>query len=233
MDDFEHYSFEYVFQTSDDKVFTYKLTLDESTLNLINDDPDRTHPEWMKLDENKCEGCPLNAATQPYCPMAVGIGNIVENFAEDLSYKEMTVTVKTEDRNYFKKTTLQNGLYSILGIVMATSGCPKLSPLKAMARFHLPFSSTEETLVRVLSFYLVSQYFKSKKQEIDTFDLTQLHVLYQEIDTVNKGMLQRIRAISKKDANQNGIVILDAFVSMLNSAIGEDFEGISHFFKSS
>lgn len=61
----------------------------------------------------------------------------------------------TEERTYSKDTLLQQGLASLLGIVMTTSGCPVLEPLKPMVRFHLPFATLTETVYRMVSMCLV------------------------------------------------------------------------------
>lgn len=68
----------------------------------------------------------------------------------------------TEDRAYLKVASLQEGLQGIFGLIMATSGCPHMDFLKPMARFHMPFSSSIETMVRTTSLYLLKQYFNLK-----------------------------------------------------------------------
>lgn len=55
---------------------------------------------------------------------------------------------------------MQIGLYSLLGLVMATSGCPHLDFLRPLALHPLPFSSIHETVFRVSSSYLTEQYFR-------------------------------------------------------------------------
>ena len=54
-------------------------------------------------------------------------------------------------------------VFSLIGIYMVTSGCPIMDKLRPMARFHLPFASTEETIYRAISTYLLGQYFLEQK----------------------------------------------------------------------
>ena len=102
--------------------------------------------------------------------------------------------------------------------------------LKPMARFHLPFASMEETIIRSLSFYLTRQFFNSKRGEESDFDLNGFCRMYDDIKKVNEGILQRIRSISKKDANANGLIILDAFTTVLSSSLTDNFEKLEKYF---
>ncbi|MCB0415029.1 MAG: hypothetical protein KDD50_11895 [Bdellovibrionales bacterium] len=221
---------QYNFKADDGLNFTYNIRLDRDSLEFIYPEGSDQTREWTKLSHCQCSNCPLDESTHPHCPLAVGLAVFVEDFKEDPSYKEVKVTVKTEERVYFKNANLQDGLYSIMGIVMATSGCPNMDPLRPMARFHLPFSTMEETIVRVLSFYLLRQYFNHRRGDEADFDLIGLDEMYDKINKVNQGTLKRIRSLSKKDANTNGLIILDAFTTVLTSAISNNFEKLEKYF---
>jgi len=220
---------QYNFRSDDGLQFTYNIRLDKDTLTFVHPSEEVT-PEWTKLSHCKCTHCPLDEKETEFCPVASGLATFLEDFSEDPSYKEIKVTVNTEERIYFKKANLQDGIYSIMGIVMATSGCPKMNTLKPMARFHLPFSTMEETIVRSLSFYLIRQYFAHRRGENADFDLDGLDKLYDDINLVNQGILKRIRSVSKKDANTNGLIILDAFTTILNTAISNNFGKLEKYF---
>jgi hypothetical protein len=119
----------------------------------------------------------------------------------------------------------------MIGIYMVTSGCPILSNLKPMVRFHLPFASIEETIYRSASTYLLGQYFKMKKGLQPDWNLTGLAEIYKEIQKVNIGMAARIRSISPKDANINAIVELDVFAKELPDNIQEDLKRLAYLFE--
>ena len=70
---------------------------------------------------------------------------MVNFFKDTTSFKKTAVYVETKDRAYVKKCSVQEGLFPIFGLIMATSGCPHMEFLKPLARFHLPFSNVEET----------------------------------------------------------------------------------------
>ena len=102
-----------------------------------------------------------------------------------------------------------------MGLLMPTSGCPRMAFLKPMARFHLPFSTFEETMVRSLSFYLMRQACRDSNEQED-FTVTSFLKSYEGVSEVNHGLLERIKDIGLSgDADQNAIVILDTFAQML------------------
>ena len=63
---------------------------------------------------------------------------------------------------------------------VATSGCPVLKPLGAMASFHIPFCTTRETLRRIVGSYLIKQYFKQLEGEEPDWELKELKALYDQ-----------------------------------------------------
>tara|TARA_Y100000817_G_C16846326_1_gene540176 strand:+ start:932 stop:1666 length:735 start_codon:yes stop_codon:yes gene_type:complete len=223
------YTIKYVFKYGDGTEWVVPLRLDKSTFELVIDS--KVEPkEWTALEFNQCACCPLNKEEHPQCPAARGLSMFLENFSDNLSHTDSKVAVITPERTYYKETSLQNGIYGIMGLALATSGCPIFHPLKPMARFHLPFSTVEETLARVLSFYLLQKFFQNKKDGCeDKINLDELNQTYSDIDQVNKGLLERIRSVSKKDANQNALIVLDAYKMMLSGAISDNFEDLNEY----
>jgi hypothetical protein len=130
--------------------------------------------------------------------------------------------VHTKERTYFKETDLQTGIQSIFGLIMATSGCPHMDFLKLMARYHLPFSSLDETMVRALSFYLLKQAAKETIGKSGDFKLKELTAKYEMVNKVNQGIILRLRSLGGGDADRNALVILDTFAQLLPMTVGSD-----------
>ncbi len=188
-------------------------------------------PKWTKLEFNKCENCPLNAKDDPYCPVALSISGIINKFRNRKSYEKILLRVETPERLYEKKTPLQQGLGSLLGIFMVTTGCPVMRILRPMVRFHLPFATIEETVYRSASCYLLGQYFKVKKDKKPDWDLKGLAKAYEEIQKVNLGITNRLRSISDEDANANAIIVLDVFAKALSSSIFVDLRELEYLYQ--
>jgi hypothetical protein len=219
----------YEFYFPDETRKTYVVELDKKTITQLS--LPNALPDWTKLENKKCSHCPLNEKDSPHCPVAASLSDIVEAFKDKISFSEVAVKVTTAERTYAKKVPLQDGIFGIFGLVMATSGCPHMDFLKPMARFHMPFSTAEETIVRSVSTYLLRQYFVKKRGGNPDFDLKNLEKLYNNIQTVNMGILARIRAIAKGDADVNAVTILHSFAQLLNMAISKDLSKIEGLFQ--
>ena len=207
----------------------YTLNFDEnwSFIPEIEDSP-----AWTELNHHPCPSCPLLAKGCSQCPLAVGVSELVERFKNETSCDRISIEVITPDRTYSKHTDIQIGLQSILGLIMATSGCPKMTFLKPMARFHLPFSTLEETMTRSLSFFLLRQFFHQKKDRSD-YTLESFQKMYQEVTIVNRGLLARIGDLQQSgDADQNAIVILGTFAQLLIMNFKKDYQSLRKYFMS-
>lgn len=203
-------------------VITYHLKLEDGRSYTFEIDIDRPsensatsagpHAGWTALANNRCSNCPLDPATTCYCPAAVDIEEIAEQFVQTLSIERADVWVHTRNRSYFKNTDSQTFLNSIFGVIMASSACPILARLKPLAYFHLPFANLEETFHRLVGAYLVKQYLTQREgNEKPDWELEGLEQLYAELKTVNVHFMKRLRTASKEDASINA---LQSYVSI-------------------
>ena len=220
----EPLKFAYSFELKDEKSIRFELRLERETLALMAEERENL-PDWTKLKFQRCSICPLKKRQHKHCPIARNLVGIVEQFSDLLSHEKARVTVETGERTYHKDTTVHAGLSSMLGIVMTTSGCPVMEPLKPMVRFHLPFASIEETIFRMTSMYLLAQYLRKQEGLPHDWDLNVLAQIYSDVSKANKDFSQRLAAAAEKDANVNALVELDVFASMVQllaeDAIGE------------
>lgn len=221
---------DYQFKFEDGSEKTFQLKIDPVSLQNTSEMTGNL-PEWTKLDFNKCSHCPYSSKDLPHCPVAVSISRVAEAFKSEKSFTKTTVFVRTGDRIYGKQTDMQTGLQSLFGLVMATSQCSHMDFFKPMALHHLPFSSYQETIVRVLGQYLIQQYLKKKAGKEADWDLVGMVAAYGNISTVNQGIIGRIRAISKGDADRNAIIILDNFASLLPMELDSGFDSLDPIFR--
>jgi len=225
------FRFDYQFQFEDGYTKNYHIALDPKTLSLIPDEHRHQPQDWTKLNYKQCSICPLVIDSHPFCPIAVNIMELVETFKDVLSYHNCTILCETEDRTYSKNTSIMEGLSAIFGVIMATSDCPIMNFLKPMARFHLPFSSVEETTVRTASMYLLSLYFRYKDQsDIIKIDFKTLENHYVQVRQVNEGIIKRISNVSKQDADKNAIVTLHSLSLFLSMEIDYSLSSLEYIF---
>ena len=139
--------------------------------------------------------------------------------------------IDSPERKYLKSTSIQEGLSSLVGLCMATSGCPYLNYLKPMVRFHLPFASSEETMYRVLSMYLFAQQLRANQDAVPDWELKKLDKIYDNIRQVNRNFAERLRSIEVQDATLNALVNLDCFAISVKFSINFDMlEGVNNLF---
>jgi hypothetical protein len=209
----------------------FNLQFDAQELELVGSIQD-VLPPWTKLDFHQCPNCPLTPVTHPHCPLAAQLVDIVRRFEGLISYSEIQVDVMTAERFITQETTVQRGMSSLMGLVMATSGCPHMAFFKPMARFHLPFASAEETVYRATSMYLLAQYFLHKEGHQADLDLTGLREIYKNIEIVNVAVAKRLRTATEADSAINAIILLDIYTKAIPVVIEESLEEIRYLFAS-
>ena len=203
----------YTIRLDGDRVEVFDVHLDEETLE-IETPPPADLPDWTALEFHQCPNCPLTAEDHPRCPLAVAIVCIVRRFDNVISHDEVDVVVETRNRRIFNHTTSQAVLSSLMGLVIAASGCPNTAFFKPMARFHLPFASEAETLTRAVGTYLTAQYLRREDGQAADLELSGLDEIYETMRIVNTATAARLRAATRTDSSLNAVVRLDMYAQM-------------------
>jgi hypothetical protein len=225
----ENLEIRYRFRLEDGKEEIFQFHLDPVSLEIAPSWEGEL-PEWTKLEFHQCPNCPLEAGDDVRCPAAVNMVGLVDRFTALLSHDCAAVEVTTSERVVFRESTIQYGICSLMGLLMATSRCPMTGFFKPMARFHLPFASTEETIWRATSTYLLGQYFKQQDGGDPDIAFSGLVRIYNEILKVNASFVKRLRAACNGDSMVNAIILLDMFAQSMPSAIDESLEEIRRLF---
>lgn len=225
----DHRKIKYIFKFSEDNQLEFEVELDKN-LNYIKKEASSVkEKDWTKLENNKCSNCPLNSKDHPHCPVAQNLDFVVEKTKDKISHEKATVSVTTPERTFIKKSDTQEGLLSLFGLIMASSGCPHLGWFKPLVKFHLPFSTVEETMFRVLSMHLVSTYLASDKDK--DYSITGIKKHYSEVEKVNLDFINRIRTQCRGDADLNAVAALDLFAKLFEFEFASDFDSLRSLFK--
>jgi|GEM_PF-106888 len=220
----------YDLRCSDGLEKQFRVRLNPLTFSIIPFEAESA-PTWTALTYEQCECCTLDAATTATCPIAVNISEIVEEFKDRTSTEECKVRCRTPERVYLKKTNLMEAITSIFGIIMATSGCPVLDVFRPMARFHLPFSTGEETPFGAVSMFLLRDYFNNDQGTSPAEAMTSLENHYARVKQVNEGLYARITSISSEDADKNAIVMLHSLSQLLCMEANCNLNSLAYLFK--
>jgi hypothetical protein len=172
-------------------------------------------PAWTRLEFEKCPNCPLDPSRSPLCPAAARISDLVTTFGDVSSIGQARVVVEVGGRRISKDASLVHGIASLLGLRMATSGCPVLAKLRPMAAFHIPFATDEETMYRALATYFIAQLLRERSGASPAWTLDGLKEAYRAVGLVNRAFAARMRAALTEDANANALVRLDLFAKAI------------------
>jgi len=210
---------------------TFDLKLDQHSLELLGNVPDDL-PNWTELGFRKCPQCKLDSSEHTHCPAASNLVNLVRGFSRVLSHEWITVEVLTAERAYSQQVPAQRGISSLMGLIMAVSGCPSTAFFRPMARFHVPWSSQDETTYRATSMYLLAQFLRKAAGLEAELELEGLAQIYEEIRTVNRAFAERLRAASHEDSTINALVVLDTQALTMPWSIESSLEELRPGFES-
>lgn len=226
-----NFDIEYCFTFENDKREVIEVSLDaEICSNLV--DEALPLPDWTRLEFYQCSHCPLESNTKRYCPLAIQLSLIIPIFEQASSFDKVNVLVTSVEREIRKTTTVQRAVSSLMGLMIATSGCPFTQFFRPMARFHLPFCSEEETLYRAVSSYLLAQYYQNKRGVTPDLELSGLKQVYLDMQKVNRSIVERLKAASNTDSSTNAIVLLDLYAKAAPYVIEDSLEDLRYLFKS-
>ena len=219
----------YRFVLPDGSRETFDLFFDAADFHILNPHP-APLPFWTELGFHQCENCPLRAAEHPHCPVAVQLVAVIERLERLVSYDQVRVDVHTVERVVTQETTAQQALSSLLGLIMAASGCPRTDFLRPMARFHLPLASEHETIFRSAASYALAQLLRAAGGESPDAAFRGLKDCYEELHKVNRGIAKRIGAATPNDPARNAVVLLDAYTTLLPNAIDQSLAEMQPLF---
>lgn len=218
----------YRFELPDGSKTHIELTFDPVSFRLRNPPP-TDPPFWTELNFNQCANCPLSLEEHTHCPAALSLAPAIEALKGLVSFDGVKVTVLEGGRTIRVESTAQQALSSVMGLIMATSGCPWTDKLRPMARFHLPFASESETLYRSVSMFLMARALDERAGRPPR-GMEALKQLYENLHVVNRDVSRRLGAATRTDPARNAIALLDSFTVLMPVAIEQMFEEITPLF---
>lgn len=221
-----HITYRFIRKAADDIVFPVTIHAETLLSTPLSDPP---YPEWTKMDFYPCAAC---TCKETHCPVAVRLVEPLRIFSEIISHEPATIEVETLQRRYVKDTDMQQGIGSLFGLLMATSGCPSLRVFRAMARYHLPFASFEETFFRVCGTYLMGELFRQEGMPSRESVVAGLSEVYERVSLVNSHIMQRLRKghSSIADSSPNAVALLAAFSTLVPLTAEEQLQQIEKLF---
>ena len=216
----------YRFDLPDGAQTTLDFMFDPENFRLSNAPPAEP-PFWTELKYNQCANCPLSALEHAHCPAALQMASTLEPLKALVSFDTVGVTVTQAERTIHAETSAQQAMSSVLGLIMATAGCPWTDHLRPMARFHLPFASDTETVYRSIGMYLLAREFRFSDEATG---FAPLENLYRNLHIVNRDMSRRLGAATRSDPARNALALLDSYTTLLPAALERSFDELKPLF---
>lgn len=222
--------YNYQFNFPDGKKKEFRVNFDNRSLRSSLEN-ENNYPDWTRLEYNQCENCPLTSEDFIYCPLAVNLVPIIYWCKDLVSYDEVDLIIASAEREVHARTSLQQAVSSLLGLLMSSSACPKMKFLRPLARFHLPLATHEETIFRAVSAMFLKKYFDRGGNINDQDSLAELKENYHELESLNYFIAERIRGAIKRDAAINAIVLLDVLSKRVSFSIDDSLQQIRYLFE--
>jgi hypothetical protein len=216
----------YRFDLPDGSTRTLEFVFDSRDWSLSNPPP-ADPPFWTKLGFNQCANCPLSETQHVHCPAALQMAAAVEALKALVSFDTVGVTVVQPERTMQATTSAQQAMSSVLGLIMATAGCPWTDHLRPMARFHLPFASEAETVYRCVCMFLLAREIIGADH---SHGYSALEDLYKNLHVVNRDMSRRLGAATRSDPARNAIALLDSYTTLLPAALERSLDELAPLF---
>ncbi len=227
----ETFSIIYQFELPDNHTENFELIFDEETIEILPDkqtDP----PFWTDLTYRQCPHCPLTRESHPQCPVALNLSTAINRFDRLMSFEMVDVKVINSERQVLLKTSAQEGISSLMGLLIAGSSCPLTHFFKPMARFHLPFANKDETIWRAAATFLLARYFTDEGLQDKDMTLEGLVKIYDDIAVLNDYVVERLRAATSRDSAVNALVHLDVYAKFLTPPLEDTLDHIKPIFTS-
>lgn len=193
----------YRIKQPDGETVEFDIRLDEH--GLLEGMTD-TGPDWTCLEGERCGDC---TARHKNCRAAVAIAPVVDAFKAMDSLQQVKVCVTMGDATTEVNCSVAKVATSIMGLCMAASGCSKIAPFRAMALYHQPFSTLEETVIRAAGFMLLGRWAHGTLAAEDPFG--PLIDAWERLEEVNARIGRSLQDYCHTDSALNGLVNLDIF----------------------
>lgn len=181
----------------------FVIRLDEHGLLEWAPEPD---PAWIRFGIDRCRGC---ESGDGICRAARAIVPVVRAFIDCDSLQEVRASAELPNYTATVTCTLPTVVASIMGLTMAASGCPATAPFRAMAIYHQPFATLEETAIRAAGFALLGRWAHGTLAAAEPFAL--LIEAWSRLEEMNMRIGRALQAYCETDATLNGLANLDMF----------------------
>ena len=218
------------YQFSFEDGYTLSFVFDEDR-DISPDVVEGPVPEWMLLENNKCDECTLPPGSRRTCPAAVAIRPIIEGFEHLQSFETAHVKAQVRHITLESNEPVQRTVRSLMALALPLSSCPILCRTRPLAYVHVPFATREYEAFRVLGMHFIEQYLRAQDGKSPDWELTRLLEALRIQRRVLATLAHRIRAAGSKDASVNSLLLLDAIADSIELTVERSLKSLRPLFR--
>lgn len=163
-------------------------------------------PDWTLLNYHQCPNCPLDEKRILRCPAAAAVSQLVENFAEVVSFQKVDLVIIRSNGQYAVRGSAQMVVFALLVEFVSRAKCPYLFDPSADKGFFFLCLDVDQLLYRFFASFLIQHHLLSSGEpDPNAVNWPRFQQFMGEMRIALEGLLERIQASCHEDANINAL----------------------------
>ncbi|MEO0794013.1 MAG: hypothetical protein AAFX93_02565 [Verrucomicrobiota bacterium] len=163
-------------------------------------------PDWTLLTYYQCNNCPLSEERITYCPAAAALSELIDNFATVVSFEKVELIITRPNGQFSLHGSAQMVVFALLVEFVTRAKCPYLFDPSSDKGFYFLCMDVEQLLFRFFSGFLIQHHLLSSGEpDPHAVNWNRFQQFMGEIRVALEGLLERIQAQCREDANINAL----------------------------
>ncbi len=201
---------------------------DHRSADLVEMSRSSDIPDWVRLEHHQGSICPYDSKDTKYCPAAFELQDLIAQCSDQISYEKVEFSRISDDGNLITQADMQTALFAVIAEKVFSSACKILNTRHWSMDYYSLIMTPENVFYRSLSSYLVRQFLLSSSGRKADFQLNDYESFVDEAVNIFGSLLERLRRVSSKDANNNAIVRLVMIAQLLRISQDKWIDDLKH-----
>ena len=193
----------YLIKTENGQELTFEIH-DKRSTDLSEISQSLNVPDWVKLEHHQCKLCPFKTNDTKFCPAVYELQDIINECRECVSFDRVELSRVSGGGKVTTETDMQKALFAVIAEKAISSACTVLNSRYWSLDYYTILTTPENLFYRSISSYLARQFLLSPDKCAPDLE-GHLNYLDEVIDVFGS-LLERIRGLSVRDANNNALV---------------------------
>lgn len=187
--------------------------------NLPELNRNESYPDWALLKRNKCANCPLQSLDSRWCPVAVKIVEITEQYPSLASYEWVTYESKTAHSSFKETVSTQDAMVQLLFQLIEKSACPVVYPETWTRDYFHPKYNLKGVLFRRITLKLLAYHIGEIKGKSISKYLNRQASLGIVLESLNKRIEHALE--QQKEETESALTLFYGVLRMMKDGYEE------------